>query len=352
MNDNLDWTQDLGDTVLAQQEDVMDAVQRLRKEAQNAGNLETTQQQRVETTEDTIVVQPADPEVVYVPSYDPSTVYGQTEPPATTYYPTTYTTPVYSAPSTTDNLIGFGAGALVGGLLTAAIMWDNDDDRIYYGGPGYYGRPGYWNSPNYWSGGWRRAEDIKIDRDVNIERGDINVNKGIVGNDIKKWEHNPERRGGVRYRNEQTQQKFANARKERHIDGDAARGRDPDRQKLANLQGPGKGNKPMENRELAIKRPETPAVKRPAAQRPSQSRNVKRPQSRPANVRPPKRNTQRVAAPKKRTPARRDGGKASAFKVKGGASSRAASKRGAASRGGGRAKHRGGGGGGGRRHRG
>ena len=72
MNENLDWTQDLGDAVLGQRDDVMDAVQRLRREAEKAGTLKTTEQQRVETSGDTIIVQPADPKVVYVPSYNPS----------------------------------------------------------------------------------------------------------------------------------------------------------------------------------------------------------------------------------------------------------------------------------------
>jgi hypothetical protein len=95
MSDNLNWTQDLGDAVLAQQVELMDAVQRLRKEAQAAGTLKTSLQQTVEAKGDTIIVQPADPQVVYVPSYNPATVYGQAEPPATTYYPSTYSTPVY-----------------------------------------------------------------------------------------------------------------------------------------------------------------------------------------------------------------------------------------------------------------
>lgn len=122
MNKNLDWTQDLGDAVLGQQDDVTDAVQTLRREAKEAGNLESTEQQRVEVApaeeegvqaqagEETIIIQPADPEVVYVPSYNPSTVYGQATPPATTYYPSTYTTPTYvtsSGSSSSDSLVSF-----------------------------------------------------------------------------------------------------------------------------------------------------------------------------------------------------------------------------------------------------
>jgi hypothetical protein len=176
MSDNLDWTQDMGDAVLAQEDDLTDAIQRLRREADKAGALASTEQQRVEKAGDTIVIQPAQPETVYVPVYDPVKAYGQSAPPATAYYPDAYadaassytssfpsgtvvpastvvyptTTEATTSSSGNEGLIGFGAGALVGGLLTAAIMWDdNDNDRLYYGGPGYYGGGSYWSQPNY-----------------------------------------------------------------------------------------------------------------------------------------------------------------------------------------------------------
>ena len=71
MSDNLDWTQDLGDAVLAQQGELTDTIQRLRGEADKAGALKSNEQQRVEKAGDTIIIQPAQPEVVYVPTYDP-----------------------------------------------------------------------------------------------------------------------------------------------------------------------------------------------------------------------------------------------------------------------------------------
>jgi hypothetical protein len=251
MSDNLDWTQDLGDAVLSQQGEVTDTIQRLRAEADQAGALASTEQQRVEKAGDTIIIQPAQPEVVYVPTYDPVAVYGGSSPPAQPYYPDAYADAAASYQSgfaagqateasgssgvSTDSLIGFGVGALAGGLLTAAIMWDDDDDwndRLYSGGPGYYGAPSYWGRPNYWNNnGWRepaninveRSRNIDIDRDV--ERGDININRGIVGNEVTRWEHNPERRGGVRYRDSSTQNRFSAKRGEATIDRDAARGR-------------------------------------------------------------------------------------------------------------------------------
>ena len=76
MDKNLSWTSSLGDAYYNQQQIVMDAVQVMRQRAQEAGNLNTTPQQTVTTEGSTIVVEPANPEVVYVPAYDPWLVYG------------------------------------------------------------------------------------------------------------------------------------------------------------------------------------------------------------------------------------------------------------------------------------
>lgn len=153
--------------------------------------------------------------------------------PAETVYPTTTSVETTSDDST-DEWLSFGVGALAGGLLTAAIMWDDDDDwndRIYYGGRGHYGGAGYWGGANYWNNnGWRAPANINVDRsrnlaiDRNVQRGDVTVNRGIVGSEVKTWEHNPERRGGVRYRDASTENKFAARRQEGTIDRDAARG--------------------------------------------------------------------------------------------------------------------------------
>jgi hypothetical protein len=90
---DISWTTDLGNAFLAQQSDVMDAVQRMRKKAQDKGNLKTTEQQKVETkvieNKSVIVVQPSAPDVVYVSSYDPVYVYG----PAVYPYPPIYYPP-------------------------------------------------------------------------------------------------------------------------------------------------------------------------------------------------------------------------------------------------------------------
>lgn len=392
MNDNLDWTQDLGDAVLAQQGEVTETIQRLRAEADRTGALASNEQQRVEKAGDTIIIQPARAEVVYVPTYDPVRVYGESSPPAQSYYPDAYADATASYQSGfaagqasedasssgigTDSLIGFGVGALAGGLLTAAIMWDDDDDwndRLYYGGRGYYGAPSYWARNDYWdNNGWREPANITVDRtrnlaiDRNVERGDIEVNRGIVGNDVAKWQHNPERRGGVRYRDASTENRFAAKRGEATIDRDAARGRmkSTDRQvKAPNLdqvrrEGAAGGKvaalaetRPagaearskvqakapaLKAKAPAVKAKAKPKVQAAAATKRPVNREVKRPAVAPAK-RPAAAQVKRPAAASKplaQRPAvsRASAPKVSAFKASKPAVSRAASNRGGASR--------------------
>ncbi len=76
MDKNLSWTSSLGDAYYNQQQDVTDAVQVMRRKAQDAGNLKTTPQQKVTEQDSAIDIEPADPDVVYVPAYDPWLVYG------------------------------------------------------------------------------------------------------------------------------------------------------------------------------------------------------------------------------------------------------------------------------------
>ena len=91
LNQDIRWTTDLGNAFLAQQADVMNAVQQMRARAQANGNLTSTPQQTVTTEaqggQQAIVIQPANPQVIYVPSYDPFYVWG---PPVYGYYPPLY----------------------------------------------------------------------------------------------------------------------------------------------------------------------------------------------------------------------------------------------------------------------
>ena len=129
MDDNLDWTNQLGAAVLAQPADVMTAIQAMRAKAQALGNLQTTAQQQVVSQDNVIQIVPADPQVIYVPVYDPTVIYFQPAPP-----------------------IIFGPGLSIGIWLGGGFDWRYH--RFYRGG--YY-RPGYGWRPRPPNGGiiWR-----------------------------------------------------------------------------------------------------------------------------------------------------------------------------------------------------
>ncbi len=171
---NIQWTTDLGNAFLAQQQDVMDAVQRMRNKAQSKGALKTSQQQTVETktvegSKEVIVIQQPNPEVVYVPSYDPAVVYG---PPAYPYYPYTY--PGYVP----------GMGLALGTGIALGIGWANNN----------------WGNCN-----WNNGGDININNNNNFNRN-TNINRSGGGNN--KWQHNGKHRGGAPYSNRSTAQKY------------------------------------------------------------------------------------------------------------------------------------------------
>jgi uncharacterized membrane protein YgcG len=111
MDKNLSWTSSLGDAYYNQQQDVMDAVQVMRQKAEQSGNLKTTPQQTVTTQGSTIVIQPAQPNVVYVPAYNPWVVYG----PPIVAWPGWYPYPGiwYGGPFLSFG-VGFGIGFFAG----------------------------------------------------------------------------------------------------------------------------------------------------------------------------------------------------------------------------------------------
>ena len=119
--DDIQWTTDLGNAFLAQQSDVMEAVQRMRKKAQDKGNLKSTEQQKVETqvieNKSVIIVEQANPQVVYVPSYDPVIVYGA---PIYPYPPIYYPPPGYYA---AGMAISFGIGIAMGAFWGGGWGW-------------------------------------------------------------------------------------------------------------------------------------------------------------------------------------------------------------------------------------
>ena len=168
MNKDLDWTQKLGDAVLAQQPDVMDAIQRLRAKAEANGKLATTKEQKVTVTKEAdnkqvIVIEPTSPETVYVPYYEPAVVYGAWDYPD---YP-----PYYFAPA---------PGWVVGGAIASGIAW----------GAGLAIGNAIWDDIDW------HDHNINVDIDKNV-----NINKNVNKKDVKsgKWEHDSHHRKGVKY---------------------------------------------------------------------------------------------------------------------------------------------------------
>jgi hypothetical protein len=192
LGDDIQWTVDLGNAFLAQQSDVMEAVQRMRKKAQDKGSLKTTEQQTVETkvieTKSVIVIEQANPQVVYVPSYNPVVVWGAP------YYPYP---PIYYPPwgYAATAVASFGVGMMVGAA---------------------------------WGGGWGCGwghNDITVNnnfnRNTNINGGNRNNvsggNRTNVGSGNRastqaagggNWQHNPQNRGGTPYRDRATADRF------------------------------------------------------------------------------------------------------------------------------------------------
>jgi hypothetical protein len=180
MNDKLDWTQKLGDAVLAQRKDVMDAVQRLRVKAKDAGNLKSSKEQTVKTeaapagssASQVILIESPSPEVVYVPTYNPTVVYGAWPYPA--YPPYYYYPPGYAAGTA---FLSFSAGVIVGGALWGGFNWGHSDI------------------------------DVNVNRYNNFNRN-ANININDRTNVSNRWEHNSSHRQGVGYRDTATQQRY------------------------------------------------------------------------------------------------------------------------------------------------
>lgn len=111
MDKNLSWTSALGDAYYNQEQDVMNAIQVMRQKAEEAGNLKDTPQQTVQTQGSTIVIEPAQPDIVYVPAYDPWVVYGYPVTPWPYWYP--YPGIWYAGPYLSFGF-GFGIGFFAG----------------------------------------------------------------------------------------------------------------------------------------------------------------------------------------------------------------------------------------------
>jgi hypothetical protein len=178
--DDIQWTTQLGDAFLDQQSDVMDAVQRMRKKAEDKGALKSNEQQKVETKvveeKTVIVVQQTNPEVVYVPSYSPTVVYGASYYP----YPPIYYPPYYAGAA----LVTFGVGMAMG-----AAIWGGSCCGC----------------------GWGGNNTININNNNNFNRNS-NINSGNrgqgAGGGNSNWKHNSQHRGGAPYSNKATANKY------------------------------------------------------------------------------------------------------------------------------------------------
>jgi hypothetical protein len=162
MDKNLSWTSSLGDAYYNQQQDVMDAVQVMRRKAQDAGNLKSTPQQTVTEKDSAIDIEPADPEVVYVPAYDPWLVYGYPVVAWPGWYP--YPGIWFGGPYLSFG-IGFGIGWWGGfgwGWGHWGFDWHNhyavyNHGRYYSGSRTFYNRGGFDRGREARGGGFDRA---------------------------------------------------------------------------------------------------------------------------------------------------------------------------------------------------
>ena len=250
MSEKLSWTQQLGDAFLAQQADVLAAVQDLRAKADAEGNLKTTKQQTVEKKtvatssggkQQVIVIQPTNPDVIYVPAYDPLVIYGAWPYPA--YRPYYWYPPGYVASSA----LWFGAGVATGYAIWGRCNWG-------------YGRV-----------------TVNVNAYNSFNRANINSTS---------WQHNSVHRRGVSYNNSTLAARYGKGgRNAQAVQArNQFRGRaETGRKQLAarppgELKGPGGDKRPgankrpgADNRPGASKRPSD--AKRPAANRPKQGAN-------------------------------------------------------------------------------
>ncbi|MBS0289845.1 MAG: DUF3300 domain-containing protein [Proteobacteria bacterium] len=246
LNDKLDMTTKLGDAFLAQQKTVLDAVQALRTKAQASGNLKSSKEQVVKISEQTssspqdatqnyISIEPANPEVLYVPVYNPSTVYGEwpyPDFPPYSYYPANF----YPAGS----FLAFGTATAVGSALWGQLDWANHNVNI--------------NANQFY-----------------------NFNHDRINND--RWVHNPEHRGNVPYRDQISRDNFGKNQLENEKARDSFR--DQAEQGRHEISEGGKGALQNMEREGQLREQRTDQARDlgQSAKMPTQSKELKKGQS-------------------------------------------------------------------------
>lgn len=177
MSDDLDWTQQLGDAFLADEEGVMDSIQKLRNRAYASGNLDKVEHVRVIREEKTIVIEPSVERVVYVPAYDTRVVYGNwwwpDYPPVYWHYPSSY-------------------------VFVSGFYWG---PRVYIG-------------PSFYFSGchWRDRRVVVIDRHHHHGHRFYDSRSVVRYSHAKHWHHNPVHRRGVAYYDNHTRERFHSPR--------------------------------------------------------------------------------------------------------------------------------------------
>jgi hypothetical protein len=318
---HIEWTETMGDAMLAQTDDVMAAVQTMRTQAINSGALVSGEQQLVEVTEEEdVIIQPADPEVVYVPQYDPQVVYAQDN----------------------SNLV---TDALTTGLITYGTftvldaIFDDDDDWDDYWGcrncAGWGGGPIYRNPDvdidvdgNVNIGNrvdlGDRDRDIDLsDRDINFKDRDIDIrDRDPVGG----WR--PDTGSKDKARDKIAAKRDADGKTKLPVNksdgrGDALRGKLSGASGAPDISRPGADLKPeavrktMANRDLGgvnrdavkVNRPQPSKAVKPKANLPTKKPSIKKPAaakapikkaSKPASIKKPKAIKKNSAGPKAR----------------------------------------------------
>lgn len=231
MGENPQWVQNLGDAFLAQPQDVMDSVQRLRQLAQQTGSLKSSTEQKVITTtkkavpvkqtvtapvtlSDTvstashvitepaptvITVEPTNPDVVYIPNYNPTVVYGNW---ANSAYPPVYLPPPAGEPFVDSFVRGFGysMGVATTYALFSSIDWDDDDHDHHHDDDDYHHHDGSHRDGNGWQ---HNGDNINIDvNNFNRITGEHLTDKNMA------WRHNPNYRNGLPYHDQDMAKRF------------------------------------------------------------------------------------------------------------------------------------------------
>jgi hypothetical protein len=208
MCQQIDWTAQLGQAFQANPKDVMDAIQRKRVQAQQLGNLKSSPQMTVDTKkaengQTYVEIQPASPQIVYVPQYNPVTIYNTPAPPATTTVVTTQSSGVSTGTAVAIGLLSFGVGMAIGSTFNNNNYYPYPAwgyGRVYYGGRPYYPPPyrpvypgyrpayGYHPPPNYHWNSYNRTVNTHYNNNNYYARynnntvRNTNVNVNVNGN--------------------------------------------------------------------------------------------------------------------------------------------------------------------------